>query len=243
MKIFTFIILLASLFFTGCYVPNQTVWQGDSSAYGTPRPPVPRPGPLNTKSGPSEGMPSKPGSCYAKCLIPATKNSGNFLALLPIYIGDPTNNNVVLDTIEIEMQASGTKWVKKKADRNCLSANPEDCLVWCMVETERVVESYIVVKDTSETDQFEMTEIYREDESEQYGGLTEWREIVCDTKITRGLIEDVQVFLIEENYLFGEPTGKLDGPTRNALTEYQRLNDLPIGQLDFETLDAMGARY
>ena len=38
-------------------------------------------------------------------------------------------------TEQIEVAPSSTKWVKKKADRNCLSADPNDCLVWCLVET------------------------------------------------------------------------------------------------------------
>ncbi len=34
----------------------------------------------------------------------------------------------------VDYQASGTEWVKKKADRNCFSDDPNDCLVWCLVE-------------------------------------------------------------------------------------------------------------
>ena len=35
---------------------------------------------------------------------------------------------------EVVIPAS-TKWVKKKADNGCISTNPEDCMVWCLVET------------------------------------------------------------------------------------------------------------
>ncbi len=38
-------------------------------------------------------------------------------------------------TEQIETAPASTKWVKKKADKNCLSADPNDCLVWCLVET------------------------------------------------------------------------------------------------------------
>jgi hypothetical protein len=34
----------------------------------------------------------------------------------------------------VEVRPATTKWVRKKADRDCLSADPEDCFVWCMVE-------------------------------------------------------------------------------------------------------------
>ncbi len=37
-------------------------------------------------------------------------------------------------TERVEVKPASTKWVKKKADANCLSANPDDCLVWCLVE-------------------------------------------------------------------------------------------------------------
>lgn len=38
-------------------------------------------------------------------------------------------------TEQIEVSPASTKWVKRKADKNCLSADPNDCLVWCLVET------------------------------------------------------------------------------------------------------------
>lgn len=38
------------------------------------------------------------------------------------------------EIIPVKGVAAGTKWVKQKADRNCLSADPNDCLVWCLIE-------------------------------------------------------------------------------------------------------------
>jgi len=35
----------------------------------------------------------------------------------------------------VEIRAASTRWVRKKADRDCLGADPEDCFVWCLVET------------------------------------------------------------------------------------------------------------
>ncbi|MCB9331892.1 MAG: peptidoglycan-binding protein [Lewinellaceae bacterium] len=34
----------------------------------------------------------------------------------------------------VEVRPPTTRWVRKKADRDCLSADPDDCFVWCMVE-------------------------------------------------------------------------------------------------------------
>ncbi len=44
----------------------------------------------------------------------------------------PAQFETVSETIQTS--AASTRWEKRKADANCLSANPEDCLVWCLVE-------------------------------------------------------------------------------------------------------------
>ena len=35
---------------------------------------------------------------------------------------------------QLEIRSASTKWIREKSDRNCLSADPEDCFVWCLVE-------------------------------------------------------------------------------------------------------------
>lgn len=44
---------------------------------------------------------------------------------------------------QIEIAPAATKWVKKRADQNCLSADPDDCLVWCLVETPPAYQTII----------------------------------------------------------------------------------------------------
>ena len=44
----------------------------------------------------------------------------------------PQQYESVLERIEVK--PAGTKWVRKKSDRDCLGADPEDCFVWCLVE-------------------------------------------------------------------------------------------------------------
>jgi len=39
-----------------------------------------------------------------------------------------------VEFIRMQTTQRGQTWVKKKADRNCLSADPNDCLVWCKVD-------------------------------------------------------------------------------------------------------------
>jgi len=37
-------------------------------------------------------------------------------------------------TENVEVRPAATKWIRKKSDRNCLGADPDDCFVWCLVE-------------------------------------------------------------------------------------------------------------
>jgi hypothetical protein len=34
----------------------------------------------------------------------------------------------------IPINTAYIRWIKRQADKNCCSGNPEDCLVWCLVE-------------------------------------------------------------------------------------------------------------
>lgn len=49
----------------------------------------------------------------------------------------------------IEISPPSTKWVKRKADRNCISEDPNDCLVWCLIEVPAeygIAEDHMVLK-------------------------------------------------------------------------------------------------
>ena len=43
-----------------------------------------------------------------------------------------------------EISPASTKWVKRRAERNCLSADPADCLVWCLVETPTIYDTIVI---------------------------------------------------------------------------------------------------
>lgn len=187
---------------------------------------------LNNRS--PKGMPSKPGACYAKAKMPdRAVEVGDALYL---FTGDVNNTDVEIEEIEIVTQIAGTKWVKKKADKNCLSANPDDCLVWCLVDVPSESENYTVVVDTSATDQYEVfyrTEVVK-------GSPEEWIEVVCEEKITKDLISQLQSALFAMDLYVGSTNGVMDNRLMDALAKYQSLNQLPIGHLDFETLDSLG---
>ena len=179
----------------------------------------------------------KPGSCYAKSLMPdQTSTNSQYLA---VYTGDEAFEDVEIETREIVIKPASKKWEKKQVDRNCLSADPNDCLVWCMVDVPAQTETYKVLIDTTQSSNYKMTAIHQE-ELVSKGGYTEWKEVLCQNKVTKGLLSKLQSTLKDQQFYDAEITSSFDSKTRAALTKYQRANSLPVGQLDFETLDALG---
>lgn len=74
------------------------------------------------------------------------------------------------------------------------------------------------------------------------GGFTEWREVVCESDITPDLYRKVQNALNAKGYNVGTADGVIGADTKAQLVKFQRDNGLPIGQLDVETLKALGVR-
>ena len=83
----------------------------------------------------------------------------------------------------------------------------------------------------------------KSDESNSEEKWTEWREVVCGNNITKGLIKNIQNALREKGYDPGEENKSFNAETKAALKIFQEDNRLPVGQLDFETLDSLGIRY
>ena len=76
------------------------------------------------------------------------------------------------------------------------------------------------------------------------GGFTEWREVVCDTDINSGLYRRIQEALVAKGYNVGAAgvDGSWGAASKAALVKFQRDNNLPVGQMDLETLKALGVR-
>jgi len=74
------------------------------------------------------------------------------------------------------------------------------------------------------------------------GGFTEWRTVVCDTDMTPQLVRKVQSALIAKGYNVGSAgaDNRMGTATKEALVKFQKDNGLPIGQMDYETLRALG---
>ncbi len=71
------------------------------------------------------------------------------------------------------------------------------------------------------------------------GGFTDFREVLCPGKVSNA-VQKIQKALKEKGYNPG-PIDNIMGPkTRAALTKFQEENSLPYGNLNLETLTALG---
>lgn len=185
---------------------------------------------------------AEPGKCYAKCLIEEAYEE--YEIEVPVYTGDTNDKTVKRKKKKIVLQEGTTRWVKKKVDPNCESKDPNDCLVWYLEKVDRIVEERIVVKKPSKTTEYEM-EVFTIRELNREGGFTEWKEVLCANEVTSYIIEQIQSALISEGYLQSGrfKNNRIDGFTKEALKEFQIDNDLPVGNLDLETLDALEIYY
>jgi len=96
------------------------------------------------------------------------------------------------------------------------------------------------VADTSIVSEYHWQEIEKKTRLND-GGHIDWVQVLCNADIR--LLEEIQTVLQKENIYQGFITGRFDSETKQALTTYQKQNDLPVGNLDFATLDAMHINY
>lgn len=72
------------------------------------------------------------------------------------------------------------------------------------------------------------------------GGFTEWREVRCPETLTGYTVRQIQEALKARGYDPGPLDNEMGPKTKEALRQFQLENGLPVGNLDFETLNALG---
>jgi hypothetical protein len=73
-------------------------------------------------------------------------------------------------------------------------------------------------------------------------GRVEWRQILCETNMTREVIADIQQALQEQQLYRGPVDGSLGPMTMASVRAFQKEKNLASGQLTIETLDALGVQ-
>ncbi len=76
------------------------------------------------------------------------------------------------------------------------------------------------------------------------GGFTKWEEVVCNSDVDANLYRSIQQALSDKGYNIGAAgvDGSWGAASKAALVKFQRDNGLPIGNMNIETLKALGVR-
>lgn len=231
--------------------------------------------------------------CYARCLVPDEfEYRDEEVVDKPAYTKTekiPAVYETVYDTIIIKPAATKTvfvpatyesvteevlvtpayeKWVKGKADKNCLSQDPKDCEVWCLykipaeykkvtkkveltpsgtrqeeVPAQTKVVPRRVLVEAERVNQVEVPATFKTVKKKvliKKGGFDDWKEVLCEAYVTEAKISEIQNALVREGYDPGPVDNKMGTKTKDALIKYQEDHGLPIGNLNMETLKALG---
>lgn len=166
--------------------------------------------------------------CYAKCLVPDAYET--ITDLYPVFTGDASIEEVDLYEKTFEIHPAGTKW--EMIDNT-----------WALIEYPAQYKTLSVMRDTTQSVNYEWKGIESRELIER-GGTIEWIEVICESDLTEELIYNVQMALLEQGYFVGESgaDGILNSETKSVLRRFQRNNELPGCELDFETLEALNIR-
>ncbi len=237
------------------------------------------------------------GKCYARCYIPdeygfieqevqdkpASKKvkviAAEYKTVKDTIVVKPARKKLqvipaTFETVreQVMVEPARTEWVKGKADPGCLSENPEDCQVMCLVELPatyktisrkiiktpartdeidipaelKIVEKRVLVRPAS-TQEINIPATYKTELRRvitNKGGYSEWREILCSQDINTDVIRKVQEALTKAGYNPGPIDNILGNATKEALRKYQLDRGLPVSTaLNLETLKALGVNY
>jgi hypothetical protein len=149
------------------------------------------------------------------------------------YLGLDTSR-VGVESVKWPITESRAKWIKQKADKNCLSRDPNDCFVYCLVELPREFKTMTIVTDTSVTSRFTTTEI--EAEVSVKKGHKKVVPVLCPDDLDEEVTSAIEAALESRGYSINASIGET---MKAALVQFQKDNRLPVGKLDYETLSRL----
>jgi len=167
-------------------------------------------------------------------------------------------------TRKIMVKEESGKWVKKKKDPNCFSENPEDCLIACYEKIPAVykTETYDVMVSAADTVERIIPAKYKTITKQVVDTPEKVKEIPYDPiyktvreqvmvtpekikeepvpAVYKQVMGKLQRALRAEGYSIGVVDGVLGARTQTSLKQFQIDNNLPVGNLNMETLKSLG---
>ncbi len=179
------------------------------------------------------------GVCWQECIMPTIYKDE--VTTYHVYTGDASLEEVELEEVVVETKPAVAEWEKRKKPGNCKSKK-DDCYMWCFVKKPAETKTWTILKNPSQSENFEIKEISKKVLVKK-GGYIEKQRVVCDEKMTESLVMELQQELENQKFNTGAPAKKLNAFVREGLHKYQRANNLPVGMLNFQTMDKLGVTY
>lgn len=187
---------------------------------------------LNDNRHETLDIPTGPG-CFAKCSIP------DEYAKVPCsiieYTGDDYDHpNVRKDTLILKQPRQ--VWVKNEHQQRESE--------WSLVDESGQYIDYYTIVDTSLSKEFVINNNFEKEVIVKKGGFTAWQQVVCDHDLSPKLYSDLSDALTLKGYVSDSETlerGTIDS-IKERLVQYQRDSNLPVGQLNIETINHLGVK-
>ncbi len=101
---------------------------------------------------------------------------------------------------------------------------------------------YLTVKDTSVTSNYRIVQKEVKVIAKP-GGFSEWKEVVCNSDATPAFYSRLLQALYREGCNVDPNSTQFSARSKAELVKYQKANSLPFGQLDRDTMDALGVKF
>jgi len=158
----------------------------------------------------------------------------------PVFLGTYKKQKFI-QIVEVETQAAGIEW-EERINKNCLSKNPEDCLMVCSVAIPAKTQKYPIVIDTSATKDF-IWKVFTSQTMVKEGGTEEYLAVICPEKIDETFVIQLSQQLRNRGFYLGRDHKIISQELKTSLENYQITEGFPKGQLDFATLASLGFGY
>ena len=192
----------------------------------------------------SNGKHENSKSCYANCQAPNSDDPEEFVAEIreyPVYIGN-SQETVKTKRIQIQVRPEYKYW-ELKLKPNCIPSVNDNCKLACVAGYEAEYIELDIIRNTKKLNsdewEYKHVEIYEFEPSSIEDTLIE-KEVLCDNLITEEFILLLKEKLTEAGFEPNTESTSFDTDVVNVLIRFQKANDLPIGQLDIDTLTELG---
>lgn len=176
-------------------------------------------------------------TCTAECVMPDLYKTE--IVTYYIYTGD-SPDSVFTENQRVILKPTRTTWVKAP-DPNCPSGEAEDCYIWKEVEqAEEAIDITIVTNVAKEPNY--IIQQFSKERLVKKGGYTEVKNVICPENITPALMRDLSMRLTDLGYYSDYIYSVFNSKIKAALETYQRHNGLPVGHLNYPTLEALDLR-